>query len=89
MVVLSFDPTSQVYCERCMLACPKGPICSSCCHRGELPGWKLSLGEGHPADSTHLLVTVLQYACHATLCGIDRDYNRASGLNMNAHVTFL
>ena len=46
---------------------PKDSFGSSCRHKGELPGWKLPLGGGHLAGSTHILVTVLRCACHATL----------------------
>ena len=59
MVVSPFDTIPQVYREWRMLTYLEGPICSSCRHRGELPGSKLPLGEGYLADSTHLLVIIL------------------------------
>jgi hypothetical protein len=36
--------------------------------KGRATGLETLLGGGHLADSTHLLVTILRCACHATLC---------------------
>ena len=36
-----FDLTPPFTVSGACCLCPEGPICSSCCYRRELPGWKL------------------------------------------------